>query len=151
MTLKLNLKQSFVAGLLAGVTAGVINAALFLIFHSAGVISDSIYPQPNEPMTIVSVIMASFVPAIIASLVFFLFEKFTNKGFKIFVIISLILMLLSLYSPFAVIPGVTTGYSMVLCVMHIVVALSILFFIRRAKRTEETKQVKYNNTSFQPI
>jgi Family of unknown function (DUF6069) len=151
MTSKLNFKQSIIAGLLAGITAAVINAILFLIFHGAGVISDTIYPQPNVPMTIVPVIMASVVPAIIASLIFFLFEKFTNNGFKIFAIVSLILMLLSLYSPFGVIPGVTTGYSLVLCVMHIVVALSILFFIRRVKRTAEIKQVKYNNTSFQTI
>jgi len=139
MTSKLNLKQSLIAGLLAGITSAVINGILFLIFHGAGVISDNIYPQPNQPMTIMPVIMGSVVPAIIGSLVFFLLEKFTNNGFKIFSIVAIVLMVLSLYSPFTVIPGVTIGYSLVLCVMHIVVALTLLYFIRRAKQAKETK------------
>lgn len=149
MTTKLNIKQSLIAGLLAGITAAVINAILFLIFHGAGVISDTIYPQPDKPMTIVPVIMASIIPSIIGSLVFFLLEKFTNKGYKIFSIVSIVLMVLSLYSPFTVIPGVTTGYSLVLCVMHIVVPLTLLYFIRRAKRTTQADQIKNSKNFFQ--
>lgn len=136
MTSKLNIKQSLTAGLLAGITSAVINAILFLIFHAAGVINDSIYPQPNQPMTIFPVIITSIIPSIIGSLVFFLFEKFTSKGYKIFSIVTIVLMLLSLYSPFAVIPGVTTSYSLVLSVMHIVVPLTLLYFIRRAKHAQ---------------
>ncbi len=120
--------------MLAGLTAAIINGILFFIFHALGVISDDIYPKPNEPMTIVPVILASIVPLIIGSLVFFLLERFTNNGAKIFTVVALILMVLSLYSPFTVIPGITTGYSLVLCVMHIVPALSLLYFIRRAKQ-----------------
>jgi len=149
MTSKLNIKQSLIAGLMAGITAAVINGILFLIFHSTGVISDDIYPKPNEPMTIVPVVMASIIPALIGSLIFFLLEKFTNKGFNIFAIATGILTVLSLYSPFTVIPGVTTGYALVLCVMHIVVPVSLLYFIRRAKQTKDIKQVKESNTSFQ--
>lgn len=148
MTTKLNLKQSLIAGLLAGITAAVINAILFFIFHGAGVISDNIYPQPNKPLTVVPVIITSIIPAIIASLVFFLLEKFTNKGFKIFAIVSLILMLLSLYNPFGVIPGVTTGYALVLCVMHIIVPLSLLYFINKAR---QSKHVRHSNTSYQTL
>ena len=70
-------------------------------------------------MTIIPVIIASVIPAIIGSIVFFLFQKFTGKGFKIFAIISIILTVLSLISPFTVIPGVTIGYALVLCLMHI--------------------------------
>ncbi len=151
MTTKLNIKQSLIAGLLAGITAALINGILFFVFHSAGVIRDTIYPQPNHPMTIMPVVIASIIPAIIASLVFFLLEKFTSNGFKIFAIVSLILMLLSLYSPFGVIPGVTTGYSLVLCVMHIVVPAALLYFIYRAKKLKQTNQEKYNSASFQTI
>ena len=94
-------------------------------------------------MTIAPVVIASIVPAIIASSVFFLVEKLTNKGFKIFTIVSLIVMVLSFVSPFTAIPGVTTGYALVLCVMHIVVPASLLYFIYRAK------QAKTTNTGFQ--
>lgn len=151
MASKLNIKQSLVAGLLAGITSAIINAILFLIFHGAGVISDVIYPQPDKQMTIVPVIMASIVPSIIGSLIFSLFEKFTNRGYKIFSIVSIVLMVLSLYSPFTVIPGVTTSYALVLCVMHIVVPLTLLYFIRSAKQTNETKQIKKSNTIYQTI
>lgn len=135
MATKLNSKQSLVAGLLAGIAAAVINGVLFLGFHSAGVISDDIYPQPDQPLTIIPVIIASIVPLITGSLVFYLFERFTGNGFKLFAIIALVLTALSLVSPFTMIPNVTLGYSLVLCVMHIVAALSLLYFIRRAKQT----------------
>lgn len=136
MNAKLNLKQSLFAGLLAGITAAVINAALFVVFHVAGIISDNIYPQPGQPLTIVPVVMASVVPLLIGSFVFYLFERFTSSGFKIFAVIALVLMTLSLVSPFLMIPNVTTGYSLVLSVMHVVAALSLLYFIRRAKQGE---------------
>lgn len=135
MNTKLNLKQTLFAGLLAGIAAAIVNAVLFFVFHSAGVIRDDIYPQPGQPLTILPVIMASIIPLIIGSLVFYLFERFTSNGFKIFAIITLVLMVLSLVSPFAGIPGATLGYSLVLCVMHIGAALSLLYFVRRAKQT----------------
>lgn len=135
MTTKLNLKQSLFAGLLAGIAAAIINGILFVIFHTAGVISDDIFPQPGQPLTFTPVIMASVVPLIVGSLVFYLFERFTGSGFKIFAIGALVLMTLSLVSPFTMIPDVTPGYALVLCVMHIVAALSLLYFIRKAKQT----------------
>lgn len=135
MTTKLNLKQTLFAGLLAGIAAAIINAALFFVFHSAGVISDNIFPQPGQPLTILPVIMASIFPLIIGSLVFYLFERFLNNGFKIFAIVALVLMVLSLASPFTMIPNVTLGFSLVLCAMHVVAALSLLYFIHRAKQT----------------
>ncbi|MEO6589321.1 MAG: DUF6069 family protein [Pyrinomonadaceae bacterium] len=104
-------------------------------FTSREVISDNIYPQPGQPLTVLPVVMASLVPLIIGSLIFYLFERFTGNGFKIFSIIALVLMGLSLASPFTMIPGVTFGCSLVLCVMHIVAALSLLYFIRRAKQS----------------
>lgn len=134
MTTKLNLKQSLLAGLLAGVAAAIINGLLFLVFHSAEVISDDIYPQPDQPLTIIPVITASVMPLIIGSFVFYLFERFTGSGFKLFSIMALVLMVLSLVSPFAMIPKVTIGYALTLCLMHITAALSLLYFIRRAKQ-----------------
>lgn len=136
MNTKLNLKQSLFAGLLAGIAAAVINAALFVVFHSAGIISDNIFPQPGEPLTIVPVIMSSTFPLLIGSVVFYLFERFTSSGFKIFAVIALVLVVLSLVSPFTMIPNVTFGYASVLCLMHVTAALPLLYFIRRAKQGE---------------
>lgn len=135
MDTKLNLKQSLFAGLLAGIAAAVINAALFIVFHTVGVISDSIFPQPGQPLTIVPVIMASVFPLLIGSFIFYLFERFTGNGFTIFAVIALVLMTLSLASPFTMIPNVTFGYALALCLMHVAAALSLLYFIRRLKQT----------------
>jgi hypothetical protein len=107
MERKLNFKKTIIAGLVAGVVSSIINAVLFLIFHSAGVIRDDIFIKPGEAMTIAPVIMASLMPSLVGSIVFFLFEKYTRNGFKIFAVIAVILALLSLASPFMAIPGVT--------------------------------------------
>ena len=84
MSTKLNLKRSLFAGLPAGIAAAIINAGLFIAFHSAGVISDEIYPQPEQPLTLLPVIMSLILPLIIGSVLFYLFDGFTDNGFKIF-------------------------------------------------------------------
>jgi len=67
------------AGLWAAIIAAVINAILFFIYHTAGVISDTIFVQPGKPLSVIPVIFTSIIPALIASMVFFLFEKYTQK------------------------------------------------------------------------
>ncbi|UPT67448.1 MAG: DUF6069 family protein [Sphingobacteriales bacterium JAD_PAG50586_3] len=135
MKAKLSFKQSIVAGLLAAGTAAIVNAILFFIFHAAGIITDDIMVQPNMPMTVVPVIISSILPTLIATVVFFLLEKYTANGFKIFTIISVILMVLSFANPFVGIPGIGVAYGIVLNVMHVVVVAALLFFINRAKNT----------------
>lgn len=132
MTTKLTFKDSFMAGLMAAGAATVVNAILFFVFHAAGVISDTIFIQPNQPMTIVPIIISSILPTLIAALVFFLLEKYTNSGFKIFRIISIVLMVLTFINPFVGIVGVTLGYALVLNLMHVVVVAALLYFIGRS-------------------
>lgn len=132
MQTKLNFKQAIMAGLMAAGAATVLNAILFFIFHSAGIIVDTIFIQPNQPMTIVPIIISSIVPTLIATLVFFLLEKFTKNGFKIFRIISIILLVLSFVNPFMGIQGVTIGYAIVLNIMHVVVVAALLYFISKS-------------------
>lgn len=128
---KVSFGSAVKAGLFAGLTATAINVILFFIFHATGVISDTIFIQPGQPMTVVPVIMSSLIPSIIASQVFFLFEKFTKNGYRIFMIVSIVLMLVTFINPFVGIPGVTTGYALVLDVMHVFVVVPVLFFISR--------------------
>jgi len=135
MNAKLGFKQSILSGLTAGAVSAVINAVLFFIFHAAGIIVDTIFIQPNEPLTVIPVLISSIVPSIIASIVFFLLEKYTNNGFKIFSIISIILMILTFANPFVGIPEVTVGYGVALNLMHVVVVFSLLYFIQRAKKS----------------
>lgn len=132
MTTKLNFKQAFMAGLMAAGVATVVNAILFFIFHGAGIIVDTIFIQPNQPMTIVPIIISSIVPTLIATLVFFLLDKYTKSGFKIFRIIAIVLMLVSFLNPFMGIQGVTIGYAIALNIMHIVVVGALLYFIGKS-------------------
>ena len=134
MNTKLSFKQIITSGAIAAVCSMIINALLFFTFHGTGVLSDSILIQPGQPLTVVPIIMASIVPSLIGASIFFLFEKYSANGFKIFSIISIVLLLLSFANPFMGIPNVTIGYGIVLNVMHVVVALSLLFFLKRAKK-----------------
>lgn len=132
---KLKFQQVIKVAVIAAATSVVINALLFYIFRATGTINDNIFVQPNQPLTIVPVIISSIIPTLIAGLVFFLIEKFTNNGFKIFSIISIVLGLLSLVGPFTAIQGVTTSYAIVLDLMHLVVVGVLLFFINREVNT----------------
>jgi hypothetical protein len=136
MNTKLTFKQVLVAGSTAAVVSAVINAILFFVFHTMGWISDDIFVQPNQPMTIGPVIISSILPSLIGSLVFFLLEKYTQNGFRIFSIISILLMVVSFAMPFTGIPNVTTQYALSLEPMHLVVPLSLLYFIHRSKKSK---------------
>jgi hypothetical protein len=135
MKSKLNFKESIIAGLCAGSIAAIINAILYLIFHSIGIITDNIFPNPNQPLTVIPVIIASIIPVIIGSIIFYLIERFTNNGFKIFTIVATALALLSLFSPFTVIPNVTTGYALILCLMHLIAAVSLIVFLCKSVKS----------------
>lgn len=139
MQSKLTFVQSIQAGLLAGVVSAVINAALFFVFQATGVLADTVFVQPpNTPLTLVPVIMASIMPSLIGSIVFFLIEKFTSNGYRIFSILAVVLGVLSLFSTFTVPINVTMGYSLVLCVMHLVVAFVLVYFIGRSVKQRAT-------------
>ena len=131
---KLTFKQIITSGAIAAGVSVVINAILFFIFHSTGVISDGVFVQPNQPLTVVPVIISSILPTLIGACVFFLFEKFTNNGFKLFSILAIVLTLLSMVSPFTAVQEMPIAYGVVLDVMHVVVAFSLLYFIKRAKK-----------------
>ncbi|MFA9212600.1 MAG: DUF6069 family protein [Candidatus Methylacidiphilales bacterium] len=128
---KVNFKQSIKAGATAAVVASAINAVLFFVFQASGILVDSVFVQPNQPLTIVPVIISSVLPTLIASMVFFLIEKYTDAGFKIFTIIAIVLGLFSLSSPFMAIANVPTDYAIVLDVMHVTVVVALLFFINK--------------------
>lgn len=135
MTKKLNFKQIMIAGLTAAAVSAIINSILFFIFKSTEWITDDIFVQPNQPLTVVPVIISSIFPTLVASLVFFILEKYTQNGFRIFSIVSIILMLLSLVMPFTGIPNVTTKYALALEPMHFVVPLVLLYFINRSRKS----------------
>jgi len=133
MTTKLTFVQSITAGAIASGVSVVINGILFLIFHSTGILTDDIFIQPDTPITIVPIIISSIIPTLIGASVFFLLEKYTQNGFKIFTILSVVLVGLSFINPF-MLPKVTMGYAIALNVMHLVVAGALWYFISTKKK-----------------
>jgi hypothetical protein len=129
---KLTFKKIIVAGLWAGITAAMINIIIFFIFHSTGVITDNIFIKPNLPLNAFPVLVASIVPSLIGSFVFFLFEKYTDNGFQYYAVFAAVLLIASFFQPFKAIPGVTVSYALTLNFMHVVVACSLLYFIKRS-------------------
>ncbi len=134
MNTKLNYKQIITAGAMAAGVSVILNAILYFIFRGAGVFTDALFIQPNQPLTIVPIIISSILPSLVGASVFFLFEKYMNNGFKVFSIVALVLMVLSFANPFMGIPGISVAAGIALNVMHVVVALSLLYFIKRAKQ-----------------
>ena len=129
---KLSFKQSIGVGAMAAGASVAVNAALFLAFHGAGIINDTLFIQPNQPLTILPVIISSILPTMVASMVFFLMEKYSKSGFKNFMILSVVLLLLSFSNPFLGIKGVTIGYALALNAMHVVIVVFLYVFIKRA-------------------
>ena len=137
--MKLTFKQIMGAVLFAALSSTVIDAIIFFVFKGLGIFDETIIdPASKATLTIAPVVMASIMPSIVAGLVFFLFEKFSNNGFKIFSIVSIVLVLLSLISPFNI-PNVAMGFAIGLNLMHLVVAANVLFFINRAKKAQLEK------------
>jgi len=133
MTTKLNIKQALTAGAMAAATAAIVNAVLFFIFHAAGIIVDTVFIQPNQPMTVVPIILSSAMPSILGALVFFLFEKYSANGYKNFRILAFVLMIVTFANPFMGIPNISVAYGIVLNVMHVVVVAALLYFISKSK------------------
>jgi len=131
MKTNVTLLQALKAGLFAGLAAALIKAVLYFIFHSAGIITDSVMVQPNTPMTVVPVVMASLVPSIIAALVFFVFARYITNGYRYFRILAIVLLVASFANPFVGIPNVPLGYALALNLMHIPVVLALFYFFNR--------------------
>ena len=59
-------------------------------------------------------------------------NRWIENGYKIFGIVSIVLLILSFLNPFLMIPNVTVMYGIILNIMHVVVAGALLYFIKKA-------------------
>lgn len=132
MNTKLNFKQTMKAAAFSALTAAIINAVLFFIFKALGFFTDDIFIQPNQPLSVVPILISSILPTFVGGLLFFVLEKYTAKGFIVFSIISIAFLLFSFSSPFMQIPNITMAYGIALNILHMVVAVDLLFFINKA-------------------
>jgi hypothetical protein len=129
-------KTIIMAAALAGGVSALINSILYFIFHATGVISDNVYVQENQPLTLMPVIISSFVPSLLAGFVFYLFCRYTKNGYRYFSILAIVLLLVSFANPFMAIKDIPLGMGIALNVMHIVVVTSLLYFFKRTTAVE---------------
>lgn len=136
-TTKISSKKLLTVAPLAGIVAAAINAVLFFIGKSSGLISDSILIQPaNEPISVIPVIISSIIPTLLAAGVLALLNRFVADPLRVFTIVSGVLLVLSFINPFAAIPNVPIGMGVWLNVMHVVVAGVVVFAFRRFTAVE---------------
>src|SRR5215813_10079029 len=114
------------ASLLAGLAAAGVNAVIYVIESAAGAIPQTVLvPSMNQPITVVLVILNSFVPAILAGVLLALLNRFTRRPVRLFRIIAAVVLLLSFINPFTI-PGAPPAMIIALALMHVVAAAIIV-------------------------
>ena len=127
--MKPTITQALKGALISGVIALVVNQIWsFSALHFLGAVA------PAGPWAIM-VGVSSVAPLLFAAVVYFLLEKYTNSGAKIFAAISILLTVLSIYSNFQpVLPDGTAtpqGFALLTVPMHFVAGLAAAFGIPR--------------------
>lgn len=121
-TEKTSFSKIMLSSLIAGGISIVLNGIIFFAGKAAGAFPETVLLQEGgSPLTILPVIISSLVPSLIAGLVMGLINRFSTKPFKVFAIISIILLPLSFINPF-MIPNAPLMMAILLNLMHIVVA-----------------------------
>ena len=126
--MKPTFKRIIIAALIAGITASVVNSILFFIFQMAGIITDDIHIQKDQPLTIMPVIISTILPSLLAGIVFYLLTRYTKNGYRVFSVMAFILLLASFANPFLGIEAITIAMALSLNVMHVVVVAALLYF-----------------------
>lgn len=120
----------FKAGLMAGVVAAIINAILFLI-GSTFTFPDNALTPMGQPIVLPIVIVMSLVPVLLGTGVYWALTRFVaDKANKIFVAISVVVLLFMIPGPFGI-ENVDTAQIIILQIMHIVAGGSALYFLTR--------------------
>jgi hypothetical protein len=128
---QLTLLQSLKIGFFAGLVAAITNTLIFLVFQGAGVISEDVMVQPGTPMTAPPVIASSLIPSLVAGIIYYLLFRYSSRPYRIFLVISLVLLVVSYSNPFLMIPNIPVSYALVLDLMHTIVAASVLYSFYR--------------------
>ncbi len=122
----IELRRLWWASLLAGVVAAAVNAVIYFIASAAGAIPQTVLvPGLNQPITVVLVILNSFVPAILAAVVLALLNRFARRPVRLFRIIAAVLLVISFANPLTI-PGAPLAMILTLDLMHIVAAAIIV-------------------------
>lgn len=128
-------RHILIRGILGGAVAGIINGIIYLIARASDV-SFTVPSQQEAGATmdigIGPIIIFSVVPAVIASLLVLLLNRFTRKPFTIYLIIAVIILLVSFFPLTLEMDNITR---IVLGIMHVIVASGITIGLNSAYRS----------------
>jgi uncharacterized membrane protein YgcG len=113
-------------GLLGAAVAAAINAIVFFIAKAVDAMPETVIVSSGQPITLAPVVMASIVPAVMATLVFWALARFTQSPKKIFIGVAVVVFVATLGGPFSI-PDVPTSMIVALEIMHLVAAIAITF------------------------
>ncbi|MFT5194028.1 MAG: hypothetical protein ACI9EW_001263 [Cellvibrionaceae bacterium] len=114
--------STIVAGLIGGGIAAAINLVIYFIVGPLNVAQAG---GPIAPITLIPILIASIVAAIFAAVFLWLLRRFTGNGTRIFQIVGVIFLLLSLAGPLT--SAETTGIALSLSLMHVVTGGAIIW------------------------
>ncbi len=126
----ISLRSLSIATLIAAAAALLINVLLYFLGDIFGAFPPSVQAQ-GQPFSVIPVILSSFFPIIIASLVFLLLARFTAQPKRIFYIVAAVLFTLMIFTPFTL-AGAPTLTLVTLELMHVVVAGGAVWAVSRA-------------------
>lgn len=118
-----------VGALTAAVAAVLVNVLLYFAGGALGAFPPSVQVQ-GQPFSVLPIIIFSFVPVLVAALVFALLARFVARPKRVFYIVAAVVFVLMVYTPFTLSapPAVTV---VVLELMHVVVAAAAIWAVRR--------------------
>lgn len=126
---QVKLGKALLSGLIAGIIAAIAANLFYGIYRSAADVS-------FEELTLVSITMASLVPSLIASFVYWLFARYTAKPVLWFVSLSVVIAVASIF------PNLDPpheGFALPSTLLHLIVAVICMIAIPMlARRTGKT-------------
>lgn len=120
-------------GLAGGAVGALVNVATFAVARLAGVDFVATFqpPAPPNQLPAAMVLIASVVPSLFASLLFYGAARFGQRGVTAFVAFAALFALLSLGGPFGL-PDASLGTKLALDVMHVFSAIAIVGALLRS-------------------
>lgn len=135
-------KRLLWVGPLAGLSAAVANAVVFLIASAVGAMPliDVSGLTGQGPITMSAVALESFVPALLATAVFALFGRFTRRPVRNFRVLATVLLVLSFAGPLNI-PEAPTVMIASLLIMHVVAAVLIVGVLTTLAREDRRERI----------
>ena len=126
-TRKYDVRRIRVAALAGGTGAAVLNVALYLVTHAAGVEFVGRFQGPDAPAAPLPgfmVALSSIVPSIFAAALLTLLNRLMARPTPVFFGVAGVFLGVSMWGPIAV-GDATTGTKVVLAFMHVVAGVAI--------------------------